>query len=98
MIKSCPFQHGWNISGSKSSILAGLEYDQTRPFQHGWNVTLSKSSASFFLKCVMVKIVRFSMAGMCNDQNRPFQHGWNVLCSGHQRWFAEVVRRKLCEN
>jgi hypothetical protein len=75
------FQHGWNVSWSKSSISAWLEcvlvkivsfsmfeipHGQNRQFQHG---------------CVIVKIVSSSMSVICHDQNCPFQYGWNVSWS-----------------
>jgi hypothetical protein len=62
----CQFQHGWNVSWSKSSVSAYLE---------DWNISWSKLSVSTWLECVMVKIIRFSMARMCHGLNCPFQHG-----------------------
>jgi hypothetical protein len=55
-----PFQHGWNVPWSKSSISAWLECVM---------VKIVSFSMSGRLENVMVKIVYFSIAGMCHGKN-----------------------------
>jgi hypothetical protein len=41
-------------------------------------VLWSKLPVKAWLKCIVVKIMSFSMAVLCHGQNHQFQHGWNV--------------------
>jgi hypothetical protein len=56
------FQHVWNVSWSKSSVLAYLED------------VMVKMSVSAWLECAIVQIVSFSMPGIGLRLNRLFQH------------------------
>jgi hypothetical protein len=72
----CLCQHDWNVSFSKWSVSAWLEYlGQKRQFQHCWNVLWSKMSVSALLEYVLVKNDYFSIAGMCCGLKCQFQHG-----------------------
>jgi hypothetical protein len=42
-------------------------------------------------ECVVVKIIRFSMAYMFLDQNHKFKHGWNVLTISVSAWRVCVM-------
>jgi hypothetical protein len=74
------FQQDWNVSWSKLSVSAWLEYwGQKRQFQHCWNVLWSNMSVSALLEYVLVKNVYFSIAGMCCGLKCQFQHGCTML-------------------
>jgi hypothetical protein len=59
--QNLPFQRSCNVSWSKSSVSACLEY---------WNMSWSKLTVTACLECVIVRIVVFSVAGMCDSLNR----------------------------
>jgi hypothetical protein len=73
--QNCQLQHSWNVSWSKLSVTACLQYIMVK--------IVHFSMAG----CVMVKSVCFSitemchgqkaLSGICYGQNHLFQHVWN---------------------
>jgi ferredoxin-like protein FixX len=78
--QNSPFQHGWNVSWSKQSVLARLK---------DWNMAWLKLSVSACLECVMVKIVSFSMSGMFHGKKCIF-----VQCTVAKSLFAATGFRQ----